>query len=71
MKSENYLNDINRTGDFLINESRKLVLEVKQNGKKTSKKTIRKWIELRGRMNQWENDVKKLINEGEEWKNEK
>lgn len=70
MENKNYLKNINQTGDWLINESRKLILEVKQKRKKTSKKTIQKWTELRGRMNQWGNDVKKLINEGEEWKTE-
>lgn len=69
MIDNEHLINLNKTGDWIINRARQLLLEATLKGK-ISKKLTYQWKELHGRMNQFQKDMKKVTDEGEEWKNE-
>jgi hypothetical protein len=66
--NEQFENTLNSTGNWLINQGRFLVKDVKTKG--VSRKNKKLWKEIHGRMNHLIRDLKKITNQGEEWKNE-
>lgn len=69
MIDDDHVKTLNETGEWLLNRARDLVVERKKK-KRVSKKLTNRWRELNGRMKLFLNDMKKVTDEGEEWKNE-
>lgn len=69
MINENHINILNKTGKWLIDKARELIVERKKT-KRASRKLQNRWKELHARMNLYIKDMKRITNEGEEWKNE-
>lgn len=69
MIDDEHVNNLNDTGKWLVDRARELVIECKKT-KRVSKKLKNRWKELHARMNLYLKDMKKVTNEGEEWKNE-
>lgn len=69
MIDDEHVNNLNKTGEWLISRARELVVE-RQKKKRVSKKLKNRWKELHARMNLYVRDMRKVSNEGEEWKNE-
>jgi hypothetical protein len=66
--NDQFQKTLNSTGEWLIIQGRSLVVDVKSKG--VSRKNKKLWKELQGRMNHLVRDLKKITNQGEEWKNE-
>lgn len=69
MIDNEHVENLNETGKWLVDRACELISERKKK-KRVSKKLENKWLELRGRMKQFQKDMEKITNEGEEWKNE-
>lgn len=69
MIDNEHVENLNETGKWLVDKAKELVREVEQK-KRISKKLTRRFLEINARMKQFQNDMKKVTDEGEEWKNE-
>lgn len=69
MINEEHINNLNETGNWLIDRANELIVERKKT-KGVTKKLKNRWKELHARMNLYLKDMRKVTNEGEEWKNE-
>lgn len=69
MINDEHINNLNKTGKWLIDRTKELVIERKKT-KRVSKKLENRWKELHARINLYLKDMKKVTNEGEKWKNE-
>lgn len=69
MIDNEHVENLNETGKWLVDKAKELVREVERK-QGISKKLTRRFLELHGRIKQFQSDMKKVTDEGEEWKNE-
>jgi uncharacterized C2H2 Zn-finger protein len=71
MINEEYIENVNRTGEWLVEEGKKIRSELlKQRGKTLTKELFDRWKHLDDRMKHFQKEMKKITGEEEDWKNE-